>query len=295
MQEKKNDDLLAHITPTPEPLQVLVIESLSYLQELKEKIPQAQVQVVVADRTDVDSETFGAKILEHDYLAAPLPFPQESFDIILGDRLAELAENPQDILAGLAHYVKPTGYLLTSFQNIRHWRQLEDLAAGHFYALRARLFAREEFEKLLYACFYKEVFFHPLYDRAKNGQLQPFLAAGFENMGDDLEVAYYQVRARRSMGEIALLKAYFDKETRKELSKLLKRVEYNVDPEENARAVWQLYEQKGMFPDYLASFVVETSILRQTLVARLLQAAGDKAEAFCEALRRMAIVEEHDL
>ena len=52
----------------------------------------------------------------------------------------------------LLSFLKPTGALLTSFRNIRHWSVLASLMDGHYYSICARLFAKPEFQKSLLFC-----------------------------------------------------------------------------------------------------------------------------------------------
>ena len=119
----------------------------------------------------------------------------------------------------------------------------------------ARLFARQEFERLLYASYYKMVFMEPQKRPADEQTLQKLLAAGFDNEGDDLNTEFYLVRADRSMPEMALLKSMYTKEQRRQLSTYLHRLEYGVEPKKNCREFWAFYRDTGLFADYTAAFI----------------------------------------
>ena len=139
--------------------QILVVESASYLAELRKRFPAAEIFFVTADD---DFYCPDAKIIRLDYREERLPFDEEFFDAIIGDLTLEVVTNPQDIAAGFSTFLKQTGCWLTSFRNIRHWKVLEKLMRGAFGGIVSRLYTRTEFERLLYASFYKEVLTLPL-------------------------------------------------------------------------------------------------------------------------------------
>ena len=256
MPEKIKPELLQFLQPGDLPLKILVVESLVYLPKLRQMFPQASLYAVAADADDMlDYQGLGVAFTEVNYLDAPLPYPAEYFDYIISDLTLEQAGHPQDIAAGFAGFLKETGSFLTSFRNIRHWSQLEDLLAGHYYNVVARLFAWQEFERLLYASYYKMVFMERQKRPAEEKVLRKLMQAGFDNEGDDINTEFYLVRADRSMPEMALLKSMYTKEERRQLSIYLHRIEYDVEPEVNCREFWRFYRQTGMFADYTAAFI----------------------------------------
>ena len=260
MAEKIQPQLLSFLAPSDAPLVILVVESLTYLPQLRAMYPQAKLYAVAADADAFEKPAYaglGVHFTQLDYLAEPLPFGPETFDYILSDLLLEYAGNPQDIAAGFSQFLKQTGALCTSFRNIRHWSVLEDLMDGHYYQVVARLFAKPEFEKLLYASYYKDVRVRPQRRAAPAGVVEKLVAAGFDNVHDDLETEYWLVCAARSMPELSLLKSFFTAAERKELARLLHRIEYDVDIEQQAAAFWAFYHRVGLFPDYTANFVRE--------------------------------------
>lgn len=279
MPEKIKPELLQFLQPGELPLNILVVESLGYLPELRQMFPAAQLYAVTADK-DAMLDYAGLNVIfsEVNYLAEPLPFAREMFDYIISDLTLEQAGHPQDIAAGFSRFLKETGSLLTSFRNIRHWSQLNDLLEGHYYNVVARLFARQEFERLLYASYYKMVFMESQKRPADEKTLQKLLAAGFDNEGDDINTEFYLVRADRSMPEMALLKSMYTKEERRHLSALLHRIEYAVEPEKNCRAFWQLYREMGLFADYTAAFIKQ-AVFHPTRVYRQLMAYSPEEAA----------------
>ena len=230
---------------------ILVVESAAYINELREKFPASEIFFVTTDDADFpDVKTFRL-----DYREERLPFDEEFFDVIIGDLTLEVVTNPQDIAAGFSTFLKQTGYWLTSFRNIRHWKVLEKLMRGAFGGIVSRLYTRTEFERLLYASFYKEVQLLPLKKNSPPEILERLITCGFDNFDDDLQTEFWLVRANRSMPELALLKSMFSPEVRADLSRILHRIEYDVATEDSVKKFWQMFDAEGMFADYAAAFI----------------------------------------
>ena len=230
---------------------ILVVESGAYLEELRGRFPTAEIFFVTAE---ADKFPWASTTLL-DYREERLPFPEEFFDAIIGDLTLEVVTNPQDIAAGFSTYLKQTGCWLTSFRNIRHWSVLEKLMRGVFGGIVSRLYTRTEFERLLYASFYKEVRLLPLKKKSPPELLGRLIECGFDNFDDDLQTEFWLVRASRSMPELALLKSMFTSEVRAELSRLLHRIEYGVATADSVEKFWELFDAQGMFTDYAAAFI----------------------------------------
>ena len=272
MPEKIKPELLQFLQPGELPLKILVVEDLGYLPRLRQMFPCAELYAATADSDAMlDYQDLGVHFQLVNYLAERLPYEQEFFDYIISDLTLEQAGNPQDIAAGFSRYLKETGSLLTSFRNIRHYSQLTDLRDGHYYNVVARLFAREEFERLLYASYYKMVFMEPQKRPADEKTLQQFLAAGFANDRDDLNTEFWLVRADRSMPEMALLKSMYSKDERRQFSTYLHRIEYAVDAVRQCRLFWEFYQQHGFFADYAAAFIKQAVFHPARFYRRLMQ------------------------
>ena len=291
MASEIRPELLSFLQPSANPWRILVIESLGYMAKLCEMFPAAEINVVAADNDELRVVTDGDNIIKAnvDYLSVPLPYERGSFDFIIADLLLEEAANPQDIAAGIAFFLKETGFLLTSFRNIRHWSVVQNLLEGHYYGIVSRLFAKPEFENLLYASFYKNVRLRAQQRSAPADILRNLLAAGFENINDDLENEFYLVRADRSMPEIALLKSMFNKDERKQLARLLHRVEYKVETEVSGIELWELTARLNIFPEYLAAFERETVVHTERFYRSLWELAYGHEEYILAMLNASAI------
>lgn len=245
---------------------ILVVESAAYLGQLREKFPSAEIFFVTANEELTFPE---AKIFWLDYREERLPFPEEFFDAIIGDLTLEVVTNPQDIAAGFSKYIKQTGCWLTSFRNIRYWKVLERLMRGAFGGIVSRLYTRTEFERLLYASFYKEVQVLPLKKKSPPELLERLITCGFDNFDDDLQTEFWLVRASRSMPELALLKSMFTPEVRANFSRLIHRIEYGVATEDSVKNFWRLIDAENIFTDYAAAFIRSVVVHREDFYRNL--------------------------
>lgn len=259
MAEKIRSELLSFLVPDAAPLRVLVVESLEYLPQLRKMFPKSELHALAAECDPADIPT-GVHWQELDYVTTPLPYERKYFDYIISDLALENVDNPQDIAAGFSLFLKDTGVLLTSFRNIRHWSVLQNLMDGHYYSIVSRLYARAEFEKLLYASFYKSVLCQAQQRKAPPGLIDRLVAAGFENHDDDLEAEFYLIRADRSMPELSLIKSMYTAEQRRHIVRLLHRIEYDVVRVESACSLWDEVAQLHIFPAYLAALIHETVV-----------------------------------
>ena len=248
---------------------ILVVESSAYIEILRERFPYAEIFFVTADEDDAEKFSTLAKTFLLDYSEERLPFDAEFFDAIIGDLTLEVVINPQDIAAGFSTYIKQTGVWLTSFRNLRHWKVLEKIMRGHYDGIVARLYTRKDFERLLYASFYKHVRFFPLIKKAPSEILDRLLNCGFENFGNDLETEFWLVRAARSMPELAMLKSMYTPNLRADFSRILHRIEYDIETESSVKKFWELYDAAGMFPEYAMNFIEEVVIHREKFFTNL--------------------------
>ena len=259
MAEKIRSELLSFLLPDAAPLRVLVVESLEYLPQLRKMFPKSELHALAAECDPADIPT-GVHWQELDYVTTPLPYERKYFDYIISDLALENVDNPQDIAAGFSLFLKDTGALLTSFRNIRHWSVLQNLMDGHYYSIVSRLYARAEFEKLLYASFYKSVLCQAQQRKAPPGMIDRLVTAGFENHDDDLEAEFYLIRADRSMPELSLIKSMYTSEQRRHIVRLLHRIEYDVVRVESTRSLWDEVTRLNIFPAYLAALIHETVV-----------------------------------
>ena len=266
---------------------VLVIESTGYLPALRKMFPDAELFAVAADEEAAcrpELEGLGVRWEILDYRETVLPFPRHSFDIVISERMLENVTNPQDIASGIGTFIKDTGFLLTSFENIRYWRVLQELMDGHFYAIVHRRYAKPEFERLLYASFYKDIFFAPVRNPGADGVIEKLVAAGFENRLGDLDTEVWLVQALRSSADVSALKAEFTPEERKRLATLMRRIEYDIDAGENVAAIWRLADEAGFSAEYLARFAAEIIVHQKAFLQNLAAFSSEGRRAFVDVV-----------
>ena len=296
--------LLRFLTACGTPYRILVVERCEYLPPLRQMFPLAELWCAVADRDMADEENvqdLKVRWVFTDYLSQRLPLEEEFFDYIVAEEGLSQAANPQDIASGLGLYLKPTGYLLLSFANIRYWRVLENLMEGHFYHVCTRAFTRDEMTKLMAASFYKDVQFLPMEGRRPpEGLVEKLEAGGFQNMDNDLLAEAWLVQAAKSTPEIMELKRMYTPELRQRLAVLLRRLEYGIrldaEGRDNLSLLWQLCREHFIFPAYLASFVKETVVHTNSLLWQLSawqkSTVAEQQEFWAELLEEMQDVYE---
>lgn len=281
--------LVDFVVRSTEKKRVLVIEGGNCLAQLREKLPQAEIIAVSADKyAEEDYPVSGVKFLTVDYTAEALDFAEKTFDYIIAPRALELCGNPQDIAAGIGQFLKDTGFLLTSFLNVRHWQIIQELRDGHFFYFCRHMYTKEEMDRLLCASFYKDTVFAPIKNAAPQDFLQQLLDIGFENRRDDLETEIWLVKAGRSTPEIAALKSLYTPQIRKQLARLLHRVEYDVERERSLVELQELCEKENIFADYLAEFMAQTVVhykVTGNVITKFLKQNGKSSEA--EILERI--------
>lgn len=68
------------------------------------------------------------------------------------------------------------------------------------------------------------------------------------------------IRANRCSAEVAALKSLFTPEIRAELSRILHRIEYDIDAEENLRRLAEICRREGIFAEYLTDFIEQVVV-----------------------------------
>ena len=101
---------------------------------------------------------------------------------------------------------------------------------------------------------YKEIQFMPG-EQLKNFSVENWIDFGFDNFNNDLTTKIWFVKACKCTAEVAALKEIFTPEVRAELSRLLHRIEYNIDAEKNFQRLMTLCEREGIFDEYLRDFI----------------------------------------
>ena len=242
------------ISPNVCDISVLVIESLNYLRELRELLPAAKI-LVLTEFNDAKSEFIDLNLdwIFADYKKFNFNIDEKIFDIIISEDCLTLAYEPYKTIFGINRWLKETGFLVTQFESIRYVGVLESLKQGYYPERERRLYAKTEIVRLLNDALFKEISFSP--GEVIEYNIEDWLAFGFDNYNDELLTKNWIVKASRSTAEVANLKQFYTSEIRKELSRLLHRIEYDIDREENIERLHKFCEKHMIFEDYLNDFI----------------------------------------
>ena len=123
---------------------------------------------------------------------------------------------------------------------------------------------------------FKEISFVPfLRFPEEQPRADTYAAMGFDDFSEDLITKTWMFKACRSTAAVTALKELYTQETRRELSKLLHRIEYGVEEEKSLSSLWKLCEREMIFPDYLAGFLREISVHEERM-RDVLRASAEK-------------------
>ncbi len=253
--------LLKFISPNFFEINVLVIESLDYLRELRELLPSAKIFVITNFRDEsINFDDLKIDWIFDDYKKNYLPFEENFFDIIISEDCLTYVYEIYKTLFGINRRLKETGFLVTQFENIRYIGVLESLRQGYYPERERRLYAKTEIVRLLNDSLFKEISFAA--NEKIDYDIDDWLKFGFDNFNDELLTKNWIVKACRSTAEVANLKQFYTPKIRKELAKILHRIEYNVEREENLKRLQKFCEKYMIFDDYLQDFISQIVIHR---------------------------------
>lgn len=250
---KKFCELLNFVPPNfSSDAAVLLIDSPEFLSGVRELMPNAQIfQLALEDE---------------------LPVEPKIFDVIISGKCLTFARDCYRNLLELNHLLKDSGFMLTQFLNVRFVEVLENLKRGIFPAGERRFWAKRDVVKILDDATFKEIRFLPG-ERAEisTAAWEEF---GFDNFSEDLSTRVWLVKACKCTAEVAALKELYTPEIRAELSRLIHRIEYSIDAEENLQALVELCRREKIFAEYLADFVEQVVV--HEAAKKFIPAAVDK-------------------
>ena len=210
---------------------VLVIENAEILSEIKKIVPHGRIEFI---------ENYN------------LPVEAKIFDVVIARGIFTYAQDFYRKLLEINHTLKDSGFLLTEFKNVRCVEILEKIRLGEFTTREERFFAKSDVVKILDDAIYKEIRFLPGERIEKN--ISAWEKFGFENFSEDLITKNWLVKACKCESEVAALKEVFTEEIRAELSRILHRIEYEIEIEKNLENLKNLCEREQIFYEYLCDF-----------------------------------------
>ena len=229
--------------------QVLLVESSEILSGLRKILPAAQIAFLIKEPSPEIKklcDEFRADLIDE------LPTAPKIFELIIAPEVLTVGENFYAMLMAFNHLLTDSGFLLTQFYNVRFVKVLENLRRGRFFNNEQRLWAKADVVKLLDSAIYKEIHFLP---GEREFSAEAWENFGFENFNEDLTTKIWLVKACKCTAEVAALKDVFTPEVRADLSRILHRIEYNLDAEENFLRLMELGEREGIFDEYLSDFI----------------------------------------
>ena len=249
--ENERRGLLKFVPPNFLPVTVLLVEAAELLTGLRKLLPAAQIAFMTAEPTPkVESLCDDARA----DLITDLPSEPKLFELIIAPEVLTTGENFYARLMAFNHLLKDSGALLTQFLNVRFIGVLENLRRGKFSNNEQRLWAKADVVKLLDDAIYKEIHFLPA-EKLFPCPVSLVPWQSFENFSDDLTTRIWLVKACKCTAEVAALKDLFTDDDRAELSRLLHRIEYDLDAEENFLRLMALCDRAGIFDEYLSDFI----------------------------------------
>lgn len=246
----------------------LLVESPQYIRWICDHQPNARLTAVTREeelpgRKEFENLPVSWHIL--DYRREKLPFAEASFDYAVAEPLLTEAWLPYETLLDLSRKLTDTGILYAAYDNIRYHGVLEQLQEGKFPVRETHLYAKAEIVRLLDDALFKEIQFLPGRQDDDLSAGEAWERQGFDNFSRDLSTSQWLLAAARSTARVANLKSLYDGETRKKLSRLLHRIEYDIDRQENLAALQKLCGEKMIFDEYLEDFMQETCVHRGVL------------------------------
>ncbi len=242
--------ILNFVPPNFLPITVLLVEAEEFLSGLREILPAARIALLKKESSPEVRKLCNEFKVD---LIDELPTAPKIFDIILARDVLTVGENFYAMLMAFNHLLTDSGYLLTQFYNVRFVGVLERLRQGRFINNEQRLWAKADVVKLLDEAIYKEIHFLP--SERKNISSDDWKRFGFDDFNEDLTTITWLVQACKCTAEVTALKDVFTPNVRAKLSRLLHRIEYDIDAEENFQRLKNLCEREGIFDDYLSDFI----------------------------------------
>ena len=237
---------------------VLVIESEKFLSDLRILMPNADIAFLTSERDEKISElckNLKIDLLFGNYERGGLPEDPKIFDIILAEDCLTYPPESYRTILEINHLLKDSGFMLTQFFNVRFIGVLENLKQGKFPTRDRKFWAKWDVVKVLDDAIYKEINFMPGEQIEKNSAVESWENFGFDNFSEDLLTKTWLVKARKCEAEVAALKEIYTEKVRARISRLLHRIEYDLNVEENFQKLANLCKTEMIFEDYLSDFV----------------------------------------
>ena len=269
----EHGEILEFLPPSEEVCSVLVVEAVSLLAALRQRLPQAAVTVLSREQGALPA---GVQWQYVDFRNMELSFPKESFAYIIAPLVFDAVLEPERLGGKFWHWLRPDGHLLTGFANIRHWQVLQELMQGHFRYAEAGLseqavhfFALPEIVRFFERLHYRELKFLPRLQPPSAELHKRLRQAGFSDVQEDLSTKIWYVQAGASTAAAGALKRKFTPQLRRDMVYLLRRIENDIAPQENTRVLLRMCACYGVSMEYLARLAENTMVRPKRVLQRI--------------------------
>jgi hypothetical protein len=182
-------------------------------------------------------------------------FTKNSFDYVVFTEVTVSLETAMNFFMVFHSYLKDDGEIIASFKNKHHWSNLEKTAEGWQYKAETGKQCEEvsfsEINKMFEQTRYREVHFDASYNNAAASLTEILIGDGFSNENEELNVLRWGVSASKSNKKAFQLRQLFTKEIRENMVFLLRRIENEIDSDENCRRIFSICQENGVSYLYL--------------------------------------------
>jgi GT2 family glycosyltransferase len=249
---------LLHWIDEPETMSIRVLEvgcaCGGTLLELRNWFPRAELYGIEMNAQAAEIAALVANVQQGNIELMELDVPHAHFDyIIFGDVLEHLAE-PWSVLEKLYPYLTQDGKVLASIPNVGHYSVIRDLMKGRWnYTSKGlldvthlRFFTMESIYRLFTHTGFKSVEMrqHELEPSPEDEKwINAWTALTGEEMRSQWSAYQYIVKAHKS----GILYKPLDSDVFAKLKKHLRRLEWDICPEESRSALINLVKQRSIY------------------------------------------------
>ena len=246
-----------------ENLCVLLVNNKNIMPIIKEKMPQAKIYEMIGTFCEANQEMILTQ-LEGDLKKDKYIFSKDSFDYIIVNDVVGSLNNIIKNWRFLLSFLKTEGEIIASFPNKFHWKQLEKTSGAWQYKKHQKKegqsFSLIEIVQMFEKAKYKDLQFAASYDIASSQLLKELTALGFSNEHEELIVLFWGISASKINRKASFLRKSFTEPIRENIVFLLRRIENEIDSDENCRKLYQFCQTQMIAHSYVVDLAYNALI-----------------------------------
>lgn len=246
-----------------EDLCVLLVDSKNVIPIIKEKMPQAKIYEMLKTICESDQEMILTQLAGSSQKDRCV-FSKDSFDYIIVNDVVCALNGMIKNWHFLFSFLKSEGEIIASFPNKYHWKQLENISGVWQYKKHQneadKTFSLQEIIQMFEKAKYKDLQFAASYDIASSQLLEEFISAGFSNEHEELSVLSWGVSASKINRKASFLRKSFTETIRENMVFLLRRIENEIESDENCKKLYQLCQMKTVAHSYIVDLAYNALI-----------------------------------